>query len=36
MQRAYIPAAIARQPWHVLLPLMALVMFGSTALFTGP
>ena len=35
MQRAYIPAAIARQPWHVLLPLMALVLFGSTVLYSA-
>lgn len=32
MPRAYVPATIARQPWSVLLPLMALVGFGSAVL----
>ncbi|HQS71029.1 MAG: rod shape-determining protein RodA, partial [Novosphingobium sp. 17-62-8] len=32
MPRAYVPAAIARQPWGVLLPLMALVGFGAAVL----
>jgi len=35
MQRAYIPAAISRQPWQVLLPLLALVLFGSTVLYSA-
>ncbi|MGV3512102.1 MAG: rod shape-determining protein RodA [Novosphingobium sp.] len=32
MPNAYVPAAIARQPWVVLLPLMALVGFGAAVL----
>ncbi|SMC30472.1 rod shape-determining protein RodA [Novosphingobium sp. B1] len=32
MPRAYVPAAIARQPWSVLLPLIALVSFGAAVL----
>lgn len=35
MQRAYIPAAISRQPWHILIPLLALVLFGSTVLYSA-
>lgn len=35
MQRAYVPAAISRQPWGVLLPLLALVVFGSTVLYSA-
>ena len=35
MQRAYVPAAISRQPWQVLLPLLALVLFGSTVLYSA-
>ena len=35
MQRAYIPSAIARQPWGVLLPLLALVLFGSAVLYSA-
>lgn len=32
MPRAYVPAVIARQPWGVLVPLVALVGFGSAVL----
>ncbi|MCW1381819.1 rod shape-determining protein RodA [Novosphingobium sp. KCTC 2891] len=35
MQRAYIPQAIARQPWRVILPLTALVVFGSMVLYSA-
>lgn len=35
MQRAYVPSAISRQPWGVLLPLLALVVFGSTVLYSA-
>lgn len=30
-----IPAPIARQPWHVILPLVALVLFGSSVLYSA-
>lgn len=35
MQRAYIPAFIARQPWGVILPLSALVTFGGAVLYSA-
>jgi rod shape determining protein RodA len=35
MQRAYIPAAIARQPWYILIPLTVLVLFGSAVLYSA-
>ena len=35
MQRAYIPAALARQPWGVLLPLMLLTTFGGAVLYSA-
>ena len=35
MQRAYIPAFIARQPWGVILPLSALVLFGGAVLYSA-
>lgn len=35
MPRAYVPAAIARQPWGVLIPLMALVGFGAAVLYSA-
>ncbi|WP_068076688.1 rod shape-determining protein RodA [Novosphingobium lentum] len=35
MQRAYIPAAIAAQPWKLILPLFALVLFGATVLYSA-
>lgn len=35
MQRAYIPAAISRQPWRVLVPLTALVLFGAAVLHSA-
>jgi len=31
----FIPEPIARQPWRVLLPLTALVLFGSTVLYSA-
>ena len=35
MPRAYVPAAIARQPWGVLLPLAMLVVFGGFVLYSA-
>lgn len=35
MPQAYVPAAISRQPWSVLLPLSALVAFGSAVLYSA-
>ena len=35
MERAYIPSAIARQPWGVILPLLLLVSFGSAVLYSA-
>ena len=35
MSRAFIPEPIARQPWGVLLPLIALVAFGSAVLYSA-
>ena len=35
MQRAYIPGFIARQPWGVILPLLALVLFGGAVLYSA-
>ncbi|MCA1662231.1 MAG: rod shape-determining protein RodA, partial [Novosphingobium sp.] len=35
MQRAYIPALIARQPWGVVLPLLGLVLFGGMVLYSA-
>jgi rod shape determining protein RodA len=35
MQRAYIPGFITRQPWGVILPLMALVTFGGAVLYSA-
>ena len=35
MQRAYIPSAIARQPWGVIVPLTALVTFGGAVLYSA-
>ncbi|KUR71019.1 rod shape-determining protein RodA [Novosphingobium fuchskuhlense] len=35
MQRAYIPRFIARQPWGVILPLSALVIFGGAVLYSA-
>lgn len=32
MPKAYVPAAIARQPWSILLPLTLLVSFGAAVL----
>ncbi len=35
MHRAYIPQTIRRQPWAVILPLLALVLFGGTVLYSA-
>ena len=35
MQRAYVPGFIARQPWGVILPLIALVGFGGAVLYSA-
>lgn len=35
MERAYIPGIIARQPWGVILPLAALVLFGGAVLYSA-
>lgn len=35
MQRAYIPSAVARQPWSVIVPLSVLVVFGSLVLYSA-
>ena len=35
MNRLSIPEPVARQPWHVLLPLTALVLFGAAVLYSA-
>jgi rod shape determining protein RodA len=35
MSRAIVPEAIAREPWHVILPLLALNAFGSAVLYSA-
>lgn len=35
MSRSVIPAAVARQPWRVILPLVVLVCFGATVLYSA-
>ena len=35
MAQTYVPKLIARQPWHVILPLLALVLFGSAVLYSA-
>ncbi|MHA6317533.1 rod shape-determining protein RodA [Altererythrobacter sp. CAU 1778] len=35
MNRSIVPAAIARQPWQLILPLTALVLFGATVLYSA-
>lgn len=35
MSRAIVPEAIAREPWHVILPLLALNTFGSAVLYSA-
>ena len=35
MERAYIPSAVARQPWGVIVPLLLLVSFGSAVLYSA-
>jgi rod shape determining protein RodA len=33
--RSFIPEPVARQPWHVLVPLVALVLFGCAVLYSA-
>jgi len=35
MRPSFIPEPIARQPWHVLVPLIGLVLFGSAVLYSA-
>ncbi len=35
MSNSLVPASISRQPWQVLLPLIALVLFGSAVLYSA-
>jgi rod shape determining protein RodA len=35
VSRTIVPAAIAREPWHVILPLLALNTFGSAVLYSA-
>ena len=35
MPSTYVPALISRQPWQVILPLFALVLFGGTVLYSA-
>lgn len=35
MSRSIVPATVARQPWQVILPLFALVLFGSAVLYSA-
>ncbi|MCW1428381.1 rod shape-determining protein RodA [Novosphingobium sp. JCM 18896] len=35
MSRSIVPATVARQPWQVILPLTALVLFGSAVLYSA-
>jgi len=35
MMPSFVPDPVARQPWHVLLPLVALVLFGSAVLYSA-
>lgn len=35
MPRAYVPQALARQPWQVIVPLTALVVFGGAVLYSA-
>nr|HQA17955.1 FtsW/RodA/SpoVE family cell cycle protein [Novosphingobium sp.] len=35
MSRRIVPEAVAREPWNVLLPLLALNTFGSTVLYSA-
>lgn len=35
MSRSIVPATVARQPWQVIIPLTALVLFGSTVLYSA-
>ncbi len=35
MSNSIVPDPVARQPWRVILPLLALVLFGSTVLYSA-
>ena len=35
MNRSVVPDAVARQPWQMLIPLFALVMFGAAVLYSA-
>ena len=35
MNRGFVPASVARQPWQIILPLLALVTFGATVLYSA-
>ena len=35
MPRAYVPQALARQPWQVIVPLTALALFGGAVLYSA-
>ena len=35
MSRSIVPATVARQPWQVILPLIALVLFGAAVLYSA-
>ena len=35
MSRSIVPAPVARQPWQIIIPLTALVLFGSTVLYSA-
>jgi rod shape determining protein RodA len=35
MSRSIVPETVARQPWRVILPLVALVLFGSAVLYSA-
>lgn len=35
MRASFIPAAVAREPWQVILPLFALVLFGAAVLYSA-
>ena len=35
LPRAYVPQALARQPWQVIVPLTALALFGGAVLYSA-
>ncbi|MDT0576607.1 rod shape-determining protein RodA [Croceicoccus sp. F390] len=35
MNRDFVPAAIAREPWGIILPLIVLVLFGASVLYSA-